>query len=127
MSRQRNRRSIRSVRRDSHAYFTPRLVARRRKSSTVTCSLIISDRINVVNWHDRVDSTQLDTQRSHDSVAAVGCHNHLCVCVPCVQHLKYVHACDIYVRSTLTTTAAVQQNILSASARYLCLQYLSPS
>jgi hypothetical protein len=36
-SRQRNRQSIRSVRIDSHAYFTPRLVARRKKSSTLTC------------------------------------------------------------------------------------------
>jgi hypothetical protein len=81
----------------------------------------------VVNLHDRVDSTQLDTQRSRDSVSAVGSHNHLRVCVLCVQHRKYVRACDIYVRSILTTTTAAQQNILSGSARYLRLQYLDPS
>ena len=79
-----------------------------------------------MNWHNRVDSTQLDTQRSCDSVAAVGSHNHLRVCVPCAKHCRYVRACDIYVRSILTTTIAAQQNILSASARYLRLQYLKP-
>jgi hypothetical protein len=80
-----------------------------------------------VNWQDRVDSTQLDTQRSCDSVAAVGYHNHLRVRVLCVKHCKYVRACDIYVRSILTTTTAAQQNMLSASARYLRLQYLNLS
>jgi hypothetical protein len=83
--------------------------------------------INAVNWRDRVDSTQLDTQRSCDTLAAVGGHNRLRVYVLCVQNCKYLRACDIYVRSLLTTTTAAQQNILSASARYLRLQYLNPS
>ena len=79
-----------------------------------------------MNCHNRVDSTQLDTQRNCDSVAAVGSHNHLRVCVPRAKHCKYVRACDIYVRSILITTIAAQQTILSASARYLRLQYLKP-
>ena len=79
-----------------------------------------------MNWHDRVDSTQLNTRRSCDSVAAVGSHNHLRVCVPCAKDCKYERACDIYVRSILTITIAAQQNILSASARFLRLQYLNP-
>ena len=69
----------------------------------------MTDGINVVNLHDRVDYTQLDTQRSHDSVAVVGSHNHLRVSMLCVQHRKYVRACDIYVRSILTTTTAAAQ------------------
>jgi hypothetical protein len=81
-----------------------------------------------VNWHDRVDSTQLDTQRSCDFVAAFGYYdNHLRVRVLCVKHCKNVCAYDIHVRSILTTTTAAQQNMLSASARYLRLQYLKLS